>query len=86
MDGDIVFYIHGSTVEYGGTLFDAGELTTDILNLGPREYALTSCSISCPWPGSTRAHRTVALGSELLSDRTAQTVEQVPGVSNPAAG
>lgn len=39
MDGDIVFYIHGSTIEYGGTLFDAGELTTDILNLGPREYA-----------------------------------------------
>ena len=39
MDGDIVFYIHGSTIEYGGTLFDAGELTTDILNLGPKEYA-----------------------------------------------
>ena len=39
MDGNIVFYIHGSTIEYGGTLFDAGELTTDILNLGPREYA-----------------------------------------------
>ena len=39
MDGDIVFYIHGNTIEYGGTLFDAGELTTDILNLGPREYA-----------------------------------------------
>lgn len=38
MDGNIVFYIHGSTIEYGGTLFDAGELTTDILNLGPREY------------------------------------------------
>lgn len=39
MDGDIVFYIHGSTIEYGGTLFDAGELTTDLLNLSPREYA-----------------------------------------------
>ena len=39
MDGNIVFYIHGSTIEYGGTLFDAGALTTDILNLGPREYA-----------------------------------------------
>ena len=39
MNGNIVFYIHGSTIEYGGTLFDAGELTTDILNLGPREYA-----------------------------------------------
>ena len=39
MDGNIVFYIHGSTIEYGGTLFDAGELTTDILNLGPKEYA-----------------------------------------------
>lgn len=39
MDGDIVFYIYGSTIEYGGTLFDAGELTTDLLNLGPREYA-----------------------------------------------
>lgn len=39
MNGDIVFYMHGSTIEYGGTLFDAGELTTDILNLGPRQYA-----------------------------------------------
>ena len=38
MDGDIVFYIHGSTIEYGSTLFDLGELTTDILNLGPQEY------------------------------------------------
>ena len=37
MNGDIVFYMHGSTIEYGGTLFDAGELTTGILNLGPRQ-------------------------------------------------
>ena len=33
MDGDIVFYIHGDTIEYGGELFSAGELTADILNL-----------------------------------------------------
>ncbi len=31
--------MHGNTVEYGGTLLDAGELTTDILSLSPEEYA-----------------------------------------------
>ena len=38
MDGDIVFYIHGDTIEYGGELFSAGELTADILNLSLADY------------------------------------------------
>lgn len=38
MDGDIVFYIHGDTIEYGGELFSAGELTADILNLSLEDY------------------------------------------------
>lgn len=33
------FTFTAARIEYGGTLFDAGELTTDILNLGPKEYA-----------------------------------------------
>ena len=39
MDGDIVFYIHGSTIEYGGEIFPAGELTADILNFVPEDYS-----------------------------------------------
>ena len=38
MDGDIVFYIHGDTIEYGVELFSAGELTADILNLSLEDY------------------------------------------------
>ena len=38
VDGDIVFYIHGDTIEYGGELFSAGELTADILNLSLKDY------------------------------------------------
>ena len=38
MYGEIVFYTHGSTVEYGGELFPAGELTSDILNFAPEDY------------------------------------------------
>ena len=38
MDGDIVFYIHGDTIEYGGELLSAGELTADILNLSLKDY------------------------------------------------
>ena len=38
MYGDIVFYTHGSTVEYGGEIFPAGELTADILNFTPEDY------------------------------------------------
>ncbi len=38
MDGDIVFYIHRDTIEFGGTLFSAGELTADILNLSSEDY------------------------------------------------
>ena len=42
MDGDIVFYIHGDTIEYGGELFSTGELTADILNLSLKDY---QCSL-----------------------------------------
>lgn len=38
MYGDIVFYTHGSTVEYGGEVFPAGELTADLLNFTPEDY------------------------------------------------
>ena len=38
MHGDIVFYTHGRTIEYGGEIFAAGELTADILNFIPRDY------------------------------------------------
>ena len=31
MDGDIVFYIHGDAIEYGGELFSTGELTRKLL-------------------------------------------------------
>lgn len=35
MCGEIVFYTHGSTIEYGGEIFPPGELTADILNFAP---------------------------------------------------
>ena len=38
MYGDIVFYTHSSTIEYGGEIFAAGELTADILNFAPEDY------------------------------------------------
>lgn len=38
MYGDIIFYTHGNTLEYGGEIFIAGELTADILNFAPRDY------------------------------------------------
>ena len=38
MYGEIVLYTYGSTVEYGGELFPAGELTADILNFTPEDY------------------------------------------------
>lgn len=38
MYGEIVFYTHGSTIEYGGEIFAAGELTADILNFTPQDY------------------------------------------------
>lgn len=38
MYGEIVFYTHGSTIEYGGEIFAAGELTADILNFAPEDY------------------------------------------------
>lgn len=39
MDGEIVFYTNGNSIELGGTLLRAGELTVDMLNLTPEEYA-----------------------------------------------
>lgn len=38
MYGEIVFYTHGSTIEYGGEIFPTGELTADILNFAPEDY------------------------------------------------
>ena len=38
MYGEIVFYTHGSTIEYGGEIFPAGELTADILNFASEDY------------------------------------------------
>src|SRR5699024_6695362 len=38
MYGEIVFYTHGSTIEYGGEIFPAGELAADILNFAPEDY------------------------------------------------
>ena len=40
MYGEIVFYTHGSTIEYGGEIFPAGELTADILNFAPEEMCI----------------------------------------------
>jgi hypothetical protein len=40
MDGDIVFYTHDDLIELNSTLLRAGELTVDMLNLTPDEYAV----------------------------------------------
>ena len=40
MYGEIVFYTHGSTIEYGGEIFPTGELTADILNFVHEDYPL----------------------------------------------
>ena len=47
MDGDIVFYIHGDTIEYGGGLFSTGELTADILNLSLKDYQCIHKNVQC---------------------------------------
>ena len=47
MDGDIVFYIHGDAIEYGGELFSTGELTADILNLSLKDYQRIHKNIQC---------------------------------------
>lgn len=44
MYGEIVFYTHGSMIEYGGEIFQAGELTADILNFAPEDYPPSSVS------------------------------------------
>ena len=38
MEGSIVFYTYGSTLELYGQQFTAGMLTADLLNLSPDEY------------------------------------------------
>ncbi len=38
MEGNIVFYTYGSTLELNGQQFDAGRLTEDLLNLSPDDY------------------------------------------------
>lgn len=47
MDGDIVFYIHGDAIEYGGELFSTGELTADILNLSLKDYQCIHKNVQC---------------------------------------
>ena len=37
MEGQIVFYTYGTTLELNGTRFSAGELTADFLHLSPEE-------------------------------------------------
>ena len=38
MEGSIIFYTYGSTLELNGQQFTAGMLTADLLNLSPDEY------------------------------------------------
>lgn len=38
MEGSIIFYTYGSTLELYGQQFTAGMLTADLLNLSPDEY------------------------------------------------
>ena len=38
MEGNIVFYTYGSTLELNGQQFDSGRLTEDLLNLSPDDY------------------------------------------------
>jgi|GEM_PF-3261066 len=46
MDGEIVFYTHGDSLELNGTLLSVGELTADMLNLTPDEYAVNLLSVA----------------------------------------
>ena len=39
MEGKIIFYTYGDQIELNGQQFCAGELTADLLNLSPEEYA-----------------------------------------------
>ena len=38
MEGNIIFYTYGSTLELNGQQLDAGRLTEDLLNLSPDDY------------------------------------------------
>ena len=46
MEGSIVFYTYGSTLELYGQQFTAGMLTADLLNLSPDEYRPMSKHLS----------------------------------------
>ena len=39
MEGNIIFYTYGTNIELNGTVFSAGELTADLLNLSAEDYA-----------------------------------------------
>ncbi len=47
MDGEIVFYTHDDSLELNGTLLSAGEMTVDMLNLTPDEYAVMYETFTC---------------------------------------
>ena len=38
MDGRIIFYTYGTTMELNGHPFSAGELTENLINLTPDDY------------------------------------------------
>jgi len=38
MEGDIIFYTYGSTLELNGIQLDAGTLSEDLLNLSQDDY------------------------------------------------
>lgn len=40
MEGSIIFYTYGSTLELNGQQFEAGRLTEDLLNLSPDDYQI----------------------------------------------
>ena len=54
MEGSIIFYTYGSTLELNGQQFTAGMLTADLLNLSPDEYR----------PMSKRMKRITSLAEE----------------------
>lgn len=90
MDGDIVFYIHGDTIEYGGELFSAGELTADILNLSLEDYQRIQKKRPAhekPY-GAVRAHPGPGILAEaqLPVHGSAYADDGVSGISDPASG
>ena len=88
MYGEIVFYTHGSTIEYGGEIFPAGELTADILNFAPEDYRPIQRLLDRMKELSKQYEDTLdrgvwwELNNQLIG--TAQSVDAVSGVSDPA--